>query len=389
MSLVSWFGFRKKALAVSEPRVVKPKTREEAIASINQQPIQEQSFGTDLPDANIEVTEIQSHFVPGLEDAAILYANGRVDDAANLLHMFLTQSPEQDELWQMLFDLYQANADQEKFEQLALDYTLKREKSPPAWRAIITKSHSEFAKGGASSGQLFSLRGRLDQTQAERIRLLAQAAGHAQVQLDLSGIAELTPEGCHLLRQALVTLQKKHTPLQLASGALIGLLQQYIARLDEQNPAWWLLLMQLYQLQGRQAAFEDLAVDYAVTFEVSPPSWEAGAHQVCVAEVAGVNPGEVAEQDSDGFALHGVLGAKAAVELSALKRYAASRDELLIDMSDVSRVEFAYVGILLDTLSGLGREQHQIAITGCNFMVYVLLVVMGVDQIASVSRKKR
>jgi hypothetical protein len=36
----------------------------------------------------------------------------------------------------------------------------------------------------------------------------------------------------------------------------------------------WLLALELLQWSNDRAAFEDRAVDFAVTFELSPPSWE-------------------------------------------------------------------------------------------------------------------
>ncbi len=390
MSLVSLFSRRKKDTEVSEPRLVKPKGREQAIAEINAQPIEEQHFDDDTLTSSIEVTEIQSNFIPGLEDAAILYANGRIDDAANLLQTFLQQTPEQEDLWQMLFDLYLAVDDHEHFDQLALEYTIKREQSPPAWRSRLLSADlsGKEATDKTSRGQLFSIKGRLDQAQADRIALLVQAAG-GQIQLDLSGIVELTPEGCRLLKQALAVLQKRHTRLQLASGALIGLLQKYVARTENRDEAWWLLLLELYQLQGRQAEFDDLAVDYAVTFGISPPSWEGEKKLASVQEIPpALAEAEIHGGEGDSYALNGVLGSRAAMEIAALREFAATRGNIEIDMSNVPRVEFAYVSVLMDTLMSLGRQQHQITIVNCNFMVYVLLVVMGVDQIASVSRRK-
>src|SRR5882724_1308660 len=35
----------------------------------------------------------------------------------------------------------------------------------------------------------------------------------------------------------------------------------------------WLLLLELYQLQYMQSAFEETALNYCITYEVSPPSW--------------------------------------------------------------------------------------------------------------------
>ena len=38
--------------------------------------------------------------------------------------------------------------------------------------------------------------------------------------------------------------------------------------------SWQLLLLELLQRLGTQEEFEEWPVDYAVTFELSPPSWE-------------------------------------------------------------------------------------------------------------------
>ena len=44
-------------------------------------------------------------------------------------------------------------------------------------------------------------------------------------------------------------------------------------RRDPDEHCWQLRLMALRML-GRQQEFEDLAIEYCVTYEVSPPSWE-------------------------------------------------------------------------------------------------------------------
>jgi len=44
--------------------------------------------------------------------------------------------------------------------------------------------------------------------------------------------------------------------------------------LGNSAPQAWLMLLDLYQHLGMRAEFEEAAVNYAVTFEISPPSWE-------------------------------------------------------------------------------------------------------------------
>ncbi len=381
---------KKNTVPVSEPALVKPKGRELAIAQINERPLTEQHFDTGLMQSRIEVTEVSSHFPPGMEDAAMLYANGRVADAISLLQMFLLQTPNESGLWLMLFDLYNITGQQEEFEKLALDYTIRREQSPPAWKDRLVNGNDMpgltlLQPGATGNGQLFSLKGRLDITLAERIQLLREAAAVGAIQIDLSGISAVTPEGCELLQHALADLQKQGVRLQIASGALIGLLQHYVARPEEAAaPQYWLLLLQLYQMQGKLAEFEDLAVSYAVQFEVSPPSWEAPRQPVRI--VAGAEPHHDADVPQPGnvFSLRGVLGARSTAVLAELRNFAAGQADVVLDMASVDRIEFSSVSMLMETLISLSALGKKISIAHCNMLVYVLLVVMGIDQIAQV-----
>ncbi len=382
---------KKNPVSVSGNQAVKPKAKEQAIAEIHQAPLTEQQFEPGVAQGNIVVTEIESNFAPGLEDAAMLFANGSFDEAIDLLKLFVHQFPDEDSLWLMLFDLYWVVRRQQEFEQLALDYALKREKSPPVWLGgrdadeppISTATH----KKPSSEGQLFSLKGRLDQHMADRILLLQEAARRGVLQLDLSGITEVTPEGCLLLQAALVKLQKQRSKLQIASGALVGLLQQYVARAQGNTPEEWLLLLQIYQLQGKQIEFEDMAVAFAVHFELSPPSWEAPMQVAQVVAVA-AEPENGAAAENQAFKLKGTINSASAQTLQELKAFAAAHSEVVVDLSEVDRIEFASVGLLMDALMALIPTGKKVSIIGSNMMVYVLLVVMGMDQMAQIASRR-
>ena len=49
---------------------------------------------------------------------------------------------------------------------------------------------------------------------------------------------------------------------------------------EEQRP-YWALLFEVYILQGRMEEFEELGLEYAVAFEISPPSWEVYRTRLC------------------------------------------------------------------------------------------------------------
>lgn len=382
---------KKPSAHVSATSAVKPKSKEQVIAEIDEKPITEQQFESGIAQGNIVVTEIESNFAPGVEDAAMLYANGRIEEAINLLKLFIVQSPQEDSLWLMLFDLYWVVRRQQEFEQLAMEYAVKREKSPPVWlggHATVAQENPVRAnKKTTAEGQLFSLKGRLDPHMADRIHLLETAATGSVVQLDLSGITEVSPDGCALLQTALAKLQKQQSKLQIASGALVGLLQQYIGRAEGNTPEQWLLLLQLYQLQGRQVEFEDLAVAFAVHFELSPPSWEAPTQ---IAQIVAVEPEEekASDPESSCFKIRGTINNSCVMVFNELKSFSEAHKEIVIDLFEVDRIEFASVGLLMDSLMALIPSGKKVAIIGSNMMVYVLLVVMGIDQMAQLAPRR-
>jgi len=185
----------------------------------------------------------------------------------------------------------------------------------------------------------------------------------------------------------LAQLQKKRAQLQIASGALISLLQQHTGDVAQHEPAHWLLLLQLYQVQGKQDEFEDLAVDYAVRFEVSPPSWETPAE--VAQSIAPVALAEAAESASaNAFAMHGVINGGSTALFDEFRAFTAARKEVELDLADVQRVEFASVNLFMEALMHLLQAGKRVRIVGGNEMVNVVLIVMGVDEMAEVVRRK-
>lgn len=118
-------------------------------------------------------------------------------------------------------------------------------------------------------------------------------------------------------------------------------------------------------------------------FGISPPSWEVPKPSVrVVAEPAAeslVPPG------GDAFVLQGVLGAKSSAVLGDLREFAAGQAEVALDFSQLDRIEFSSVSMLMETLIALTALGKRVSIVHSNMLVYVLLVVMGIDQIAQIA----
>lgn len=341
----------------------------------------------------IEVVETSAESCSAIEEAAIYYANALVDQAIAALVQGIKENPDikEPQPWLMLLDLYQMNSMKQKFEDLAMEFVVKFERSPPAW--FEKKRASEIKQPEkASTSNYFAFTGDLSATAEGQFAQLQAAAKSGAVRLDLSKIQSIDAAGSRMLWETLQALCKAGVKIQHSGVAtLAGLLQQAIEAGPESDTAHWLLLLELYMLQGKQAEFEDLAVEYAVTFEVSPPSWEQMACRVKAEEVSEPVP-PVATQDTpvfEGFAMEGIISAASEAKLKELVVYAAGKAEVHIDMSRVTRVDFVSVGSFLNAMIEVNQGGRKVYIRGANEMVNALFGVMGVGQFATILRKTK
>jgi anti-anti-sigma regulatory factor len=342
----------------------------------------------------IEVVETHAESCSAIEEAAIYYANARIDQAiASLVHGVKENADiKESQPWLMLFDLYQMSGSKQKFEELAMEFVVKFERSPPAW--IEKKLPSEAKQPEKSgSGNYFAFTGDLSAAADKQFQQLHATAKNGAVRLDLSKIQSIDADGSRLLSVTLQTLCKEGVKIQYSGVAtLVGLLNKAIEAGSDSDTAHWLLLLDLNMLQGKQVEFEDLAVEYAVTFEVSPPSWEQLACRVKAEEVkepaapAGI---QAAAATIDGFAMEGVISAASETKLKELVAYAAGKSEVHIDMSRVTRVDFVSVGSFLNALIEVNQGGRKVFIEGANEMVNALFGVMGVGQFATILRKTK
>lgn len=328
---------------------------------------------------------------PAVEEAAILYANGQVEAAEAALRDCLS-SPCRGERqpWWMLFDLYQATGREPEFESLAIDYASHFETSPPAWLPLYAPPTAQAAgQPFAGVTPTATLSGRLDATAgAQLARVLAPAAGPL-VRLEFGAIATATPEGCAVLLGALQTLRRAGRELVVAGADhLIAVLRPMLA-IGERGAgeAPWLLLLELLLLMNREKDFEETAMDYCVTFEVSPPSFEAPAR---TAVSVGATAGDSAAA-GDRFLLPGLVEGDSAALLAAIEAYAAQHASLVLDCSRVARIDYvaaAALGARLRQLadnragSGAGDAPRGIELRDLNHLVAALLRLLGVGDVA-------
>lgn len=335
--------------------------------------------GLVVGNAHLQMTETSRSVDPAAEQAAMGFANGHDSDALKILQAAVLANPQSPELvWRMLFDLCQFLGQREAFESHGVDYAVAFEKSPPSWIS------ADAASGVQANAPLISLSGVLSQASAASIEQLRRLSERArEMRIDVNRLKDADAAGGALLVDAIADFKRRKLPFFLVNApVLVSLLEKKIQPGQPQHESLWLLLLEAYQQIGRHDAFEDLALNYAVTFEKSPPAWEDKA--VVTREAA---PPASARPPAN--ALCGdVLGASADA-FAGLTALAAQSDTIDVDCSALRRMDFVSAGTLLNLIMKWQASGKQLRFIDLNALVEGLFIVLGIDQIVTLQRSKK
>lgn len=332
----------------------------------------------------VEVQECGSGIGAAFEEAAVLYANGNDGEALALLETAVPGDGGAvgEGAWLMLLDLYRLGGHRQRFESRVLDYATRFERSPPPWEDLSPGA------GKAKTGQapLVNLSGNLSgaaEKQFQQIAAIARRSGG--VRIDVSKVRGVDDPGCAVWRRLLADLASERIGVTLLNvQSLADVLGRRVAAGRAEERDTWLMLLELLQYSGDQARFEDLAVDYAVTFEESPPSWERrGA--VAPAPKAEPDAPYAVPADPDAFVFEGELTGAANETLKRLVAFAADRRTVKVNCKRLRRVDFVCAGTLFNILVTLQAQGKLVSLANVNAMVAGLLRVMSVDQVAHVT----
>jgi ABC-type transporter Mla MlaB component len=328
--------------------------------------------------------------IPALEEAAILFASEQIE-ATELILQNLIENENYNALnpsaWLMLFDLYQITNNQIKFEQLSLDYVNKLEISAPIWRdpqnqIAAPKEQKGFVPGISFSGKLNAQISK----QIEKLQTLAKQ--HPQIRLEFVRISEVDVAGCEQILKGFQLLKKAKNELTVVGAHdLLKFTRPLVAvgRKDESD-APWLLLLELLQLINDEAGFEETSIDYCITYEVSPPSFEAPKNKATAPSV-GIS---IEFVEADRFLLPKVIEGNTKELIENITKFAVDHHSVQLDCSQLDRVDFSSCGQLLSGLVPLSKQLNvSIEFHDVNHLVIALLNAMGFKNIAVIFPRKR
>jgi ABC-type transporter Mla MlaB component len=200
-----------------------------------------------------------------------------------------------------------------------------------------------------------------------------------EVRLDFMSVTGFDDEGARLLASALAEARRRKFVIALQRVEKLGpLLDAVIRKGRDGGEGAWLLSLELLQWSNAHAAFEDRAVEYAVTFELSPPSWEPPALPVATAAPA-ASGAEALSAESEMLSWSGVMTGSAAPQLSRLTEYAQGRSVTQVDMAAVERVDFVCAGALLNLINRIETQRKAVQVIGATPIIRALLLLIGIS----------
>ena len=363
-----------------------------------------------------------------LEEAAIRFANGDEGGAEASLQTALSNTHAKPDLalrWAMaLLDLYRATGRQSHFDVAAIEFAERFGRLAPAWFSIPANLGLNNASAlvrtvpsRLAADPLWRSPGHFTAGAVDDLRLaIANAAApwfidwKALTQIEASAVdamGELFAEWCS-------------TPVDLHfSGvhALETALRRCARSGDRalgQGP--WKLHLDALRIMGLRDAFELVALDYCVTFEVSPPNWQDVrstftdvATDEITSDPADTDRGNLAAQAGGNGGPQqaptlymGIESVQAAVsELSgevlgdaaaAIKRMESDRrgsTGLVVSCANLVRVDFSAAGSILNWVAKLQNDGCQVQFLDLHRLVAAFFGVVGIHEHARVVMRSR
>ena len=371
----------------------------------------------------VEVEEVLAHD-PDVEEAAIRFANG--DDAgaeAGLLEILGPGGVRTDhaETWLALFDLYRATGQHDKFESAAIQFVERFNRSAPQWFSLpdMVKSLAEPASRAANAPASDWVCPSVMGIQSVAALRAAMAKDPMPWRFDWSNLKTIETTALESLHKVFREWAGQAVQLRFVGDAqLQKVLQNATISGERDTPqGWWLLRMEALRITQRADDFELTALDFCVTYEVSPPAWESarceykgldaqGGADASRAIIGNVYRDSVAssvsafEGDTQMDApssqmsnllsveLSGQIQGDAIAVLDKLEVKFMGAETMVISCAKLIRVDFSAAGSLLNWVSARQSEQRSVQFLEVNRLVAAFFNVIGITEHARVGLRK-
>ena len=375
-------------------------------------------FGARL---GVEVSEVVHD--PDLDESVIAFANADFAQCEQSLTQLTAPGgarAQHAETWLVLFDLYRATGQQSRFDELAAKYAHQFGWSAPQWFSmpkLVSDAAADFSdadRGGAAAVQ----GGEAGWICPELLDVDAVARLRSQtLQLplpwvfDWTALRRIDAEAATQLAVLFRHWGKQTLELRWIAGETLFIALQEAAPsgMRDADPAFWQARLEALKLAHRADQFDEAAIDYCVTYEVSPPSWErtrcklriSGSglrtHTPALSMVSQVSTGfmESGITDDAGataqvahIELSGQLVGDASATLQRLDAQLGSALVVNVCCAKLIRVDFIAAGDLLNWVFAKHGENRMVQFVDAHRLVALFFGAMGINEHAKVQVRK-
>ncbi len=384
------------------------------------------------PDAalvgSVNAIEVGSNSSSLLDEAAILFANGQPDSAERGLRAALASdglAASTERGWRMLLEIQNQRGSRAVFAETAAHFARQCRMPAPAWfdyaaaaagpataeRPAATAPNAagplpadtrgaDPAPTPAGTVPVVVLPETIDAGIVKPLEeLKSLATSHPRLLLDVSPARSVNMVGAELLLRVFNAFRRAPHELQFAGiGALQSALRRAIepGRRDPSDAAW-MLLMEVQRLQNRQADFEETGIQYCITYEVSPPSWEPPPPNIrlCprptsalppVATRSAAPPTPIAPDGA--LEWRGEILADDDAQLNRMLLAARDRKRVTIECGGLRRMAFSAASALLGHLFKLQQGGVAVEFRNVNALVAALWQLLGIPAAAEVGMRR-
>ena len=359
----------------------------------------------------VEVSEVAHD--PDLDEAVIAFANAdfeQCEQALATLTGIHGSRAQHAETWLALFDLYRAIGQQGKFEGLALDYAQQFGWSAPQWYSMPKLVAEAASDERPSNSRIDSQVGWVcpDFVDADVVAKLSSLTLQMPLPwvFDWSALKGIDAEACARLSDLFRNWIPQKLDMRWLSGEkLFALLQEAAPTgVRDADPAYWQLRLDALRMTNRPDQFDEAAIDYCVTYEVSPPSWERAKCQVRVSGsthstaspplsvVSDVSTtfmeSQVAEDTAQvqvaSVELSGQLVGDIGATLKKMDIELRSAAIVHVSCARLIRVDFIAAGDLLNWVLARRGENRSVSFVEAHRLVALFFGAMGINEHAKV-----
>ena len=350
---------------------------------------------------------------PELDEAVIAFANADFEQCEQALVTLTSLGgarAQHAETWLVLFDLYRAIGQQHKFESLALDYAQQFGWSAPQWfsmpKLVAEAASEERPRSSRIEGQVGWVCP--DYVDADAVAKLASLALQMPLPwvFDWSALRGIDAEACARLSELFRGWIPQRLDMRWLGGEhLFTVLQEAAPTgVRDADPAFWQVRLDALRMTNRPDQFDEAAIDYCVTYEVSPPSWEAARCEVRVSgsgSSTSTPPLSVVSDVSTSFLesqliedtgmvqvgsveLSGQLVGDIGSTLKKMDSELGSASMINVSCARLLRVDFIAAGDLLNWVLARRSENRSVAFVETHRMVALFFGAMGINEHAKV-----